>query len=103
MGLLTVTNQKGEIRICNLVATKSHSQFETALTQMRQSLQLYGHEQPSIFYTDTMSDKAFLEASFPSLRADVVPVEKYRDLEAYILPSDVQVNVRNGDNAINAA
>ncbi len=70
---------------------------------MRRSLELYGHRQPSIFYTDNMSDKSFLEASFPSLRAGVVPVEKYGELEAYVLPSDVRVNVRSGDNAINAA
>jgi hypothetical protein len=70
---------------------------------MRRSLELYGHRQPSIFYTDNMSDKSFLEASFPSLRADVVYVEKYGELEAYVLPSNVRVNVRSGDNAINAA
>lgn len=32
--LLTVTNEKGEIRVCNLVATKSHSQFELALQRI---------------------------------------------------------------------
>ncbi len=89
MALLTVTNEKGEIRICNLVAMKFHSQFEAALAQMQWSLTLYGHNQPSIFYTDNMSDKSFLKASFPSLCADVVPVEKYGELKAYVLPSDV--------------
>ncbi|KIK66743.1 hypothetical protein GYMLUDRAFT_69852 [Collybiopsis luxurians FD-317 M1] len=32
VALLTVTNEKGEIWLCNLVASKSHSQFELALT-----------------------------------------------------------------------
>jgi len=101
--LLTVTNEKGEIRICNLVATKAHSQFEAALTKMRCSLELYSHAQPAVFYTDNMADKSFLEASFPSLRANVVPVEKYGELEPFVLPSDVEVHVRRGENDINAA
>ncbi|KAJ7863662.1 hypothetical protein B0H13DRAFT_2354087 [Mycena leptocephala] len=47
IALLTITNEKGEIRVCNLVATKSHSQFELALNRMRESLILYGHDQPT--------------------------------------------------------
>ncbi|KAF7377554.1 3'-5' exonuclease domain-containing protein [Mycena sanguinolenta] len=61
IALLTITNEKGEIRVCNLVATKSHSQFELALNRMRESLIRYGHDQPQVFYTDNMSDKDFLE------------------------------------------
>src|SRR6266516_5264262 len=80
-GLLTVTNEKGEIRVCALVATKSHSQFEIALKSMQESLHLYGHSQPAIFYPDNMADKQFLEASFPSLREDIIPVEKYAHLD----------------------
>jgi len=79
-GLLTVTNQKGEIRSSNLVATKAHSQFCLALNRMRESLQLYGHRQPELFYTDNMADKGFLESSFPSLLENVVPVQKYANL-----------------------
>ncbi|EKM79052.1 hypothetical protein AGABI1DRAFT_73818 [Agaricus bisporus var. burnettii JB137-S8] len=59
-GLLTVTNSLSEIRICNFVATKSHSQFVDTLTRMRESLTLYGHNQPTIFYTDNMNDKQLL-------------------------------------------
>ncbi|KAE9385982.1 hypothetical protein BT96DRAFT_949454 [Gymnopus androsaceus JB14] len=101
--LLTVTNEKGEIRICNLVATKSHSQFELALQRMRDSLQLYGHDQPSLFYTDNMSDKAFLEHSFPSLTADVVPVEKYAHLDLLKIPDTVNISVRNSIETIDTA
>jgi hypothetical protein len=61
VGLLTITNEYGEIRILALVATKAHAQFETALLLMKQSLEIYGHQMPSFFFTDNMSDKAFLE------------------------------------------
>lgn len=50
-----------------------------------------------------MADKSFLESSFPSLRKDVVPVEKYGHLDPFVLPFDVQICVRNGDSAINSA
>lgn len=70
---------------------------------MRESLDLYGHRQPELFYTDNMADKSFLESSFNSLREAVVPVEKYGNLEPFILPSDVQIFARTGDSAINAA
>ncbi|KAF8241015.1 hypothetical protein L208DRAFT_2796 [Tricholoma matsutake] len=102
-GLLTVTNQKGEIRVCNLVATKAHSQFELALKRMRESLDLYGQKQPELFYTDNMSDKSFLKSSFPSLRADVKPIDKYSHLEPFLLPADVKVCVYNDEQSINAA
>jgi hypothetical protein len=70
---------------------------------MRESLELYGHQQPEIFYTDNMADKSFLESSFNSLRENVVPVEKYGNLNPFILPAEVQIFVRTGDAAINAA
>ncbi|KAJ6494329.1 hypothetical protein C8R45DRAFT_793580, partial [Mycena sanguinolenta] len=82
IALLTVTNELGEIRICNLVATKSHSQFELALNRMRESLDRYGDDQPAIFYPDNMANKDFLERCFPSLRDAVVAVQKYPHLDA---------------------
>ncbi|KAF8057979.1 hypothetical protein FPV67DRAFT_1525179 [Lyophyllum atratum] len=91
--LLTVTNEKGEIRICNLVATKAHSQFELALNRMRESLDLYGHDQPVLFYTDNVADKEFLERCFPSLREGVLAVEKYSHLPSFTIPSDVEISV----------
>ncbi|KAF6764006.1 hypothetical protein DFP72DRAFT_956173 [Ephemerocybe angulata] len=102
-GLLSVTNEKGEIRACNLVSTKAHSQFELALTEIRKSLDKYGHKQPELFYTDNMADKAFLEASFPSLRRGVVAVEQFGHLDPFTLPSDVQICVRKEEQAMNAA
>lgn len=102
-GLLTVTNEKGEIRVCCLVATKAHSQFELALQELSRSLDLYGMKQPLIFYTDNMSDRQFLTKIFPSLSADTSPVEKYQHLQAFTLPNEVAVSVHNSSASINAA
>jgi hypothetical protein len=98
-----VTNERGEIQSCNLVATKAHSQFTAALNNMRESLQLYGHNQPSIFYTDNMSDKMFLETSFPSLRENVVPIDKFSHLEPFRIPDGVHIRVKNTASSINDA
>lgn len=102
-GLLTVTNEYGEIRLCVLVATKAHSAFEYALILLRESLRLYGHQQPEIFYTDNMSDRNLLESAFPSLRNGVTPVEKYSHLPPFSLPRNVTVNVYHTRSAIDAA
>ncbi|KAJ7867335.1 hypothetical protein B0H14DRAFT_2199735, partial [Mycena olivaceomarginata] len=84
--LLTVTNQKAEIRVCVFVATKSHSQYEEALRRLANDLPIYGHELLEVFYTDNMSDKPMLEKIFPSLRAGVIPVEKYSHLPMFVSP-----------------
>ncbi len=87
---LTVTNEFGEVRVLAFVATKSHAQFESALLKMKASLEMFGHKQPQIFYTDNpVADKQFLENIFPSLTENVIPVEKYPTLKAIELPSDV--------------
>ncbi|KAF8237933.1 hypothetical protein L208DRAFT_1506381, partial [Tricholoma matsutake] len=101
--LLTMTNEKGEIRICNLIATKSHSQFELALQEMRRSLELYGHDQPSVFYTDNMANKEFLKKCFPSLQRDVVPIEKHSNLEPLSIPDHFQISVKQSATMINDA
>ncbi|KAJ7193618.1 hypothetical protein GGX14DRAFT_378783, partial [Mycena pura] len=103
IALLTITNEKGEIRVCNLVATKSHSQFELSLNRMRESLERYGHDQPQIFYTDNMSDKDFLERCFPSLREDVIAVEKYSHLEALEIPPTTSVIIMDEVDRIDEA
>lgn len=61
-----ITNHVGQIQSCHFVAMKAHSQYESALAHMRQSLDLYGHNQPQLFYTNNMNDRLFLENSFPS-------------------------------------
>jgi len=71
---------------------------------MRNSLELYGLWPPSLFYTDNVvADKGFLEGIYPSLREDVVPVEKYRNLEPLVVPPDVQVFLKNTKSSINDA
>ena len=103
MAVLTLTNERNEARVCNFVATKSHSQYELALKNVCNSLMLYGHPQPSIIYTDNISDKKFLEDCFPSLRQGVTPVEKYGHLEELVIPSSTPILVKNNPNAINDA
>ena len=101
--IISLTNERNEIRVCNFVPTKSHSQFELALKDVRNSLTLYGHPQPSLFYTDNMADKKFLEDCFPSLRHGVMPVEKHGHLEELVIPSSIAILVKNNPNAINDA
>lgn len=60
---------------------------------MRESLNLYGHCQPTVFYTDNMADKQFLEHSFPSLRDNMVPIEKYGHLDAFKIPYPPEVEI----------
>ncbi len=98
--LLTVTNKKGEIRVCVFVATKSHSQFVDALKKMAESLELYGHEQPEVFYTDNMSDKGMLEGIFKSLLESVIAVEKHADLPVFAIDEGVTTTVLDSVPAI---
>lgn len=67
---------------------------------MRESLHLYGHQQPEVFYTDNMTDKAMLEECFPSLTLDVVPVEKHSNLPLFKIPSQVQIHVLDSASAM---
>ena len=103
--LLTVTNRTAQIRACDFVATKSHSQFELALNCMRESLELFSHCQPSAFYTDMPTDRGFLEKCFPSLQENVFPIEKYGNLEVFEPPSSTQLNIlpKNTAQSINDA
>jgi hypothetical protein len=98
-----VTNELGQIRICDLVATKAHSQFERHLAQVRKSLELYGHEQPEVFYTDDMKQKGLLTSAIPSLLRGVVPVEKYSFLKKVVIPNDVFILTKNTTQGINHA
>lgn len=71
---------------------------------MGKSLELYGLQPPSVFYTDNVTaDKGFLEGIFPSLRQDVVPIEKYSNLEPLTIPPNVEVFLKNTRPSINDA
>jgi len=101
---LTVTNEFGEVRVLAYVATKSHAQFESALLNMKASLEMFGHKQPQVFYTDNpAADKQFLEQIFPSLRENVVPVQKYHALKPAKIPPDVGVNPQSSASGIEEA
>lgn len=101
---ITVTNEYGEICVLAFVATKSHSTFEPALEKMRDSLTLYGHLQPQIFYTDNpAADKHFLEHLFPSLTKEVMPIQKYPALKPFTLSPDISVTVHDSFAGISGA
>ncbi|KAJ7099007.1 ribonuclease H-like domain-containing protein [Mycena epipterygia] len=102
-GTFIMTNEKGEIRVFILVPKKAHSQIEPALTQVRESLHLYGHSQPKLIYTDNMSDKPFLEKCYNSLLEDLVPVDKYSSLPLLQIPDDVDILVRKTAPSIDDA
>ncbi|KAJ6605573.1 ribonuclease H-like domain-containing protein, partial [Mycena vulgaris] len=91
---ITVTNEFGEARVLAFVATSSHTEFELALQKVKTNLDLYGLPQPEVMFTDNpAADKQFLERVFPSLTKNVVPVEKYEGMEAFVLPEDVAIRV----------
>ncbi|KAJ6535246.1 ribonuclease H-like domain-containing protein [Mycena vulgaris] len=91
---ITVTNEFGEARVLAFVATSSHTEFKSALQKVKTNLDLYGLPQPEVMFTDNpAADKQFLERVFPSLTKNVVPVEKYEGMEAFVLPEDVAIQV----------
>ncbi len=73
---------------------------------MAESLELYGHEQPEVFYTDNISDKAMLEGIFKSLLESVTAVEKHSDLPVFSIDAEVTTSVLDSvpaiDNTIRA-
>jgi hypothetical protein len=55
---------------------------------MNHSIGIYGGDKPEVWYTDNMTDKGFLEQSFPSLKDQVYPVSPYVALPRFELPPD---------------
>ncbi|KAF6758767.1 hypothetical protein DFP72DRAFT_1167168 [Ephemerocybe angulata] len=103
-GVHMVTNEFSEIRACHLVTTKGHSQTRIALKGIKDSLTLYGLDQPQVFYTDNMADKGLFEEIFPSLTEDVIPVEKYAHLEELDIPDGMTIQPPKKEaSAINGA
>ncbi|PPR00790.1 hypothetical protein CVT24_000755 [Panaeolus cyanescens] len=105
-GLLTVTNENGEIRSCHLVTTSGHSQSAIALSAISQALSLYGHAQPVAMYTDNVSgDMSLLDDIFhASLSKDVIPVadSKYTHLAELEIPPDFTITVAGSSSEIDA-
>lgn len=72
---------------------------------MRESLELYGHSQPRVAFTDNpAADKPMLLAIFNSLERGVVPVEKYPTLKPFSIPEgEIIIMVYNTPTTINGA
>ncbi|GAA6037483.1 hypothetical protein JCM8097_008210 [Rhodosporidiobolus ruineniae] len=90
IGLLSVTNEYGELKVCNLVPTKSHDSFVPALEAMKQHLELYGHPPVKIVYTDNVGgDGGMLRSVFESLNnvAPAVDGSSRPDLPSFPTPS----------------
>lgn len=65
---------------------------------------MYGHDQPQLFYTDNISDRLFLENSFPSLRKDVLIVDKYADLDPFeVTAAGISIFPKDTPQSINDA
>ncbi|KAF7722529.1 hypothetical protein EC973_003056 [Apophysomyces ossiformis] len=70
--LYTVCNEYEEIRLQQLVPTKSLSHLKSCFQQMLDSYRLYGHKEPELFFTDNVQgDRRFLEEVLPSLRHNI--------------------------------
>ena len=69
-GLVTATNEVGEIRIQFHVVTDGFDQFITAIHAFRETLDAYGFQLTKLLSTDNPSrDAAFFLQELPSLRA----------------------------------
>jgi len=67
-GLVTATNEHGEIRIQFHIVTDSHEQMSAAIAAFRQTTEAYGQPPVKLFFTDNPSgDKAFFQSAIPSL------------------------------------
>ena len=67
-GLVTATNELGEVRLQFHVVTDGHDQMVGALTSLKDTLSKYGYTQPKIVFTDKPSeDTAFFHQLLPSV------------------------------------
>ena len=100
-----MTNEFGDICVLAFVAMKSNSAFESALVKMQESLNMYGHSQPHVAFTNNpLSDKPMLLAIFNSLQHDVTPIKKYPTLKPFMIPKDdVIITVHKTPTSINGA
>ena len=69
-GLVTGTNEIGEIRVQFHIVTDGQDQFVLALKNLLDTLNAYGHAHPNLFTTDVpATDDAFFKEQLPSLVA----------------------------------
>lgn len=68
-GVFTVANESNEWRSQTYVTSEAHDQMKKSLTDMNETMTLYGHKGPSHAFTDKpFTDKGLLLESFPSLQ-----------------------------------
>lgn len=91
-GLLTATNEYGQIVICDLVPTKAHSQFDIALSRKQDSINTFGLPSIQVAFTDNPADKPMLERHFPSLLDGIQPISSHSSLPRFQIPNDVTIH-----------
>lgn len=100
---MCIANERGELRSFVLCASKAHSAFVPALFAIKESLNLYGHTQPHLAFTDNVAaDKPVVTSVFKSLTKNVVPISKYGKLERFQLSSSTAVIVLNTADRVEA-
>lgn len=68
-GLFTMTNEFSEIRLQLFVPSTSLDYIRQSITNMRKSLDNFGHQSPQVLFTDKASaDKSFFQEVFPNVR-----------------------------------
>lgn len=115
VGLFTVLNEYGEIRMQLLVPSKSHSCLRPSFDNMMDSYRKYNSDMPQVAYTDNVTgDRNFLEEVIPSLTENVVHVRAsqaelivrnnpYSIYPVATIPADVSVTVLETQQDINSA
>ncbi|KAG2192557.1 hypothetical protein INT47_012781 [Mucor saturninus] len=100
--LYTVVNEYEEIRLMSLVPSKSHSYLKWSFEKMYEAYKMYGHELPTVFFTDDVrADRRFIESVIPSLTAGVQKQSyksidsNYKTLPELELPDFVNVGYFN--------
>ncbi|KAG2217995.1 hypothetical protein INT45_001538 [Circinella minor] len=75
--MYTVVNEFGEIRLFQLVPTKSLNHLAPQFDAMMKPYNYYGHSEVKVFFMDNVKgDKHFLESRITSLRNNVKDVEQ---------------------------
>ncbi|KAH9478811.1 Werner Syndrome-like exonuclease [Psilocybe cubensis] len=76
-----------------LTLTKSHEERSGPLQQIAKSVKRYGHDNPSVMYSDDpVKDKPLLYSAFPELFEDLMPTAAAHGLTALDLPDDIKVS-----------
>jgi hypothetical protein len=88
-GLVTVTNEFGEIRMQFHVVSDSHEQMVAAFESFLKTTKEYGYPPMKLMFTDNPArDKAFLLNMFPSLQ------EHQMKMDLFDAPEDVSTETR---------